>query len=279
MIRSAILCLLLAPSVAAAECHDVPDSPVAPIAAAVAAAGGIHTGHFRWVPGTPVVEDQGYEGSKGERLWLDLPDGRSLALESDFDTRNEIFQFVPGTDVRAFDGRTVTVRARLDTTGKVLRVTEFAPGESADFLSGRVGVDGTRVFVRTQGRGEIAIADPALAAELARHPNLGVILPGKVDGTTFAGAPERYWMLVLFPQLPAPVPGTDRVEGEIEAATSRTSVKARIPAALAGNVKVHHRMYVLGRFVQDGAGERIDATDVSTSAGSPWTVATSVPAS
>jgi hypothetical protein len=213
-------------------------------------------------------------GEQGYREWPDLKlslkteDGRTFALESDNNNRNDIFQFVPGTDVMAFAGQDVSLRGFIDEAGGALRVTEFAPGRMEDFVSGRVAVSGDDVFVRARGRGNVAITDPALKAELRQHNNLGVIIEGKTEGRLLAGAPKEYWMLVKFTQAPTPGAG-GKLSGPIEAATSTTRTTVELDADQAKNVEVGDRMYVLGRFDESV----VRASKAMTSAGSPWTTA------
>ena len=230
--------------------------------------------------GTKVVAgEQGYREWPDLKLTLTTEDGRKLALESDANNRQEIFQFVPGTDVMAFAGKQVSIRGHLDESGKTVRVTEFAPGNAKDFTTGRVLVQGNQVLVRTRGRGFVEVTDPKLKAELGAHNNLGVILTGETketvqkDGTikrSFDANPESYWMLVRFTEAPSPIAG-GLVSGPIQAATSTTSTNVQLSPEAAKNIEVNDRMYVQGRF--DGAV--IDASDATTSAGSPWTVAKS----
>lgn len=225
-----------------------------------------------------VREEQGYRHFPDMKMTLTLDDERKLQLSSDHSARNDIFMFVPGTDVMSFAGQDVSLRGFLDETGKTLRVTEFAPGRVADFVTGRVVVSGDEVSIRARGRGNVVVTDPELKAELKRRNNLGVILEGPTaehpqpDGSvkrTFDGKPQEYWMLIRFTAAPTPS-GDGKVSGHFEAATSRTGASAELPADQLANIEVNDRMYVLGRF----DGENVKASKATTSAGSPWTTAT-----
>jgi hypothetical protein len=221
--------------------------------------------------------EQGYREWPDLKLTLKTEDGRTFSLQSDHNQRSEIFTFIPGSDVMAFAGQQVSLRGFLDEKGKVLRVTEFAPGRVDDFVTGRVVLDGNKVMVRSRGRGMVEVTDPELKAELKEHNNLGVILEGKTsekkrpDGTvarTFDGKASEYWMLVRFTQAPAPS-GGGKVSGPIQAATSQTGAQVELPPTEAKNIEVNDRMYVKGRF--DGAN--IKASKATASAGSPWMTA------
>lgn len=221
--------------------------------------------------------EQGYREWPDLKLTLTTDDGRKLSLESDHNSRSDIFQFIPGSDVMAFAGQDVSLRGHLDEAGRALRVTEFSPGKVDDFVTGRVVVDGDAVMIRARGRGMVEVTDPALKAELAAHGNLGVILEGatseqpRPDGSvkrTFDGKPREYWMLVRFTSAPTDS-GNGKVRGPIQAATSRTSTSVELTPEQAKNIEVNDRMYVLGRF----DGDDIKASKATTSAGSPWTTA------
>lgn len=222
--------------------------------------------------------DQGYREWPDLKLTLTTEDGRSFGLESDHEAHNTIFGYVPGTDVMAFAGQQVSVRGHLDASGKVLRVTEFAPGTVKDFVSGRVVVEGSEVKVRARGRGLVDITDPDLKAQLVGHHNLGVIFEGPVsekaqpDGRitrTFDRKLDEYWLLVKFTEAPT-ASSAGKVRGPIEAATSTTMTEVEIPSDAAQVIEVGDRMYVRGRF-ENGD---IVATKATSSAGSPWTEAT-----
>jgi hypothetical protein len=230
--------------------------------------------------GTKMVRgEQGYREWPELKLTLTADDGRTFLLESDHDNRNDIFQFVPGTDVMAFDGQEVSLRGRLDPNpnGDVLRVTEFAPGNVDDFVTGRVVLNGDTVSVRARGRGLIEVKDPELKAQLRSHSKLGVILVGttsehpQADGSvtrTFDDAQPEYWMLVLLKAAPTPA-GDGKVTGPVEAATSQTETTIELPSEQVKNIEVNDRMYVFGSF--DGA--QLKASKATPSAGSPWTTA------
>ena len=225
-----------------------------------------------------VVGEQGYRDWPDMKMSFKTDDGRSFQLESDHSAKNDIFQFVPGTDVMAFAGQDVSLRGFISESGNKLRVTEFAPGRVDDFATGRVVVQGEKVLVRARGRGMVEVTDAELKAELEKRDNLGVILEGKTtehaqaDGSvtrTFDGKPSEYWMLVRFTAAPTPT-ANGKVSGPFQAATSRTGASAELPADQAKNIEVNDRMYVLGRFGDDG---QIRASKATTSAGSPWKTA------
>lgn len=223
------------------------------------------------------IGEQGYREWPDLKLTLKADDGRSFTLESDHNARNDIFTFIPGTDVMAFADQEVTIRGFLDQSGKALRVTEFSPGKVQDFVSGRVVVSGDDVQIRARGRGLISVKDKALKAELKQHNNLGVILEGKTsekpqpDGSilrTFEGKSQDYWMLVRLTT--APAKGADGTfSAPYQAATSTGAGNVLMPADQAKNVEVNDRMYVLGRF----DGNDVRASKATPSAGSPWTTA------
>lgn len=226
----------------------------------------------------PTIGAQGYREWPELELTLTMDDGRKVSLSSDNNTQNDIFTFVPGTDVMAFAGQDVSVRGVLDETGKTLRVTEFAPGKVEDFVSGRVMIQGDKVGVRARGRGFVEVTDPELKAELRTRANLGVILEGKTaedvqpDGTinrSFSGKPAEYWMLVRFTAAPA-ADANGKLVGPIQAATNRARVNVEVTADQAPNIEVNDRMYVKGRFAADG---HVTASKATTSAGSPWVTA------
>jgi hypothetical protein len=223
------------------------------------------------------VGDQGYREWPDLKLTLKTDDGRELQLQSDHNQKNDIFQFVPGTDVMAFAGQDVSLRGFIDESGKALRVTEFAPGKVPDFVTGRVVVNGDNVSVRVRGRGMVEVSDPQLKAQLSTHNNLGVILEGKTaeqpqpDGTikrVFEGADQEYWMLVRLTS--APTAGADgKLTAPVQAATSRSNGKVELTPEEAQKIEVNDRMYVKGRF----EGPDIKASKATPSAGSPWTTA------
>ena len=220
-----------------------------------------------------VRTDQGYRDFPDMKMTLTLDDGRKLSLTSDHNDKNDIFQFIPGTDAMAFAGQDISVRGFIDEAGKTLRVTEFAPGHVDDFVTGRVVLQGDDVLVRARGRGMVKVTDADLKAQLEEHNNLGVILEGPTtegpNGRTFDGSAKEYWMLVRFTQELTPS-GDGKMSGRMQAATSRTGGNIELPSDEAKNVEVNDRMYVLGRF----DGDIVKASKATTSAGSPWKTAT-----
>jgi hypothetical protein len=225
------------------------------------------------------VGDQGYREWPDLKLTLKTEDGRELSLSSDNNQKNDIFTFIPGTDVMAWAGQDVSLRGFIDESGKTLRVTEFAPGKLADFVTGRVVVEADKVSVRVRGRGLVEVSDPKLKEQLSTHGNLGVILEGKTtehpqpDGSikrVFEGPDQEYWMLVRLTAEPTPGPN-GKLTAPIQAATSKTAASVELTPEEAKNVEVKDRMYVKGRF----EGTDIKASKATPSAGSPWMTASS----
>ena len=108
-------------------------------------------------------------------------------------------------EVGAFTGQVVTVRGWPDSTNSALAVDGFAPGESGDFVQGRVTLTETgQVAIQVRPGKLVEISDPALAKRLKEYVRVGFILPGKAEatpsangGTTwrYAGNPDGVFML------------------------------------------------------------------------------------
>lgn len=134
-----------------------------------------------------------------------------------------------------FLDRTVTIKGFPSADGKALSMEQFAPGSSSDYVSGRILVEGERVFVSPNGDVPLSaevlqaaglpvpevpidakpppraeITDPAFKAlllgdakrGLANYAPAGVILPGKVevrDGVAvYPHQPEAFYLLGRF---------------------------------------------------------------------------------
>jgi hypothetical protein len=242
--------------------------------------------HFPPLQGTLRVErgSQVVLGAQGYREWPELkltlttPDGRTFVLQSDNDQSGEIFSYVPGTDVMAFDGMPVSVRGWVDSSGQTVRVTEFTAGHHQDFVTGRVSVQGDKVFIKPRGRDVVEIRNPDLKAQLINRRNLGVILNCKVMEESVVGRkslfidgdPGDYWILIKYNALPTPRSGDLAVsEAPATAATSSSHPTVVVPTAEVPKIEVGDRMYVLGRF----DGNTFLASKATSSAGSPWTTA------
>lgn len=124
------------------------------------------------------------------------------------DGMNDSTHFFSGQDVQAFQGRIVTVRGwptdgwQTGQEGGTLAVEEWAPGKGADFVAGRVKIDGERVTIRVREDKSVEVDDATLKAALHDYDALGIVLPGAVDkqgdAWHFKGKPKDYYVLAGF---------------------------------------------------------------------------------
>lgn len=173
------------------------------------------TGTLRLVDGKPTLETTrgNYTLELGTPNWRDEPE-------------------------TVFLDRTVTIKGFPSADGKSLSMEQFAPGSSADYVAGRILVEGDRVFISPNGDQPLSaeilqaaglpvpevlpdakpppraeITDPAFkklllgdqSRGLANYAPAGVILPGKVevkDGVAvYTQKPEAFYLLGRF-QIP-----------------------------------------------------------------------------
>ncbi len=90
----------------------------------------------------------------------------------------------------AFLNQVVTIKGYPSADGKTLFIDQFAPGAEADFISGRIDIEGDKVYVapaNTWSGAKIEITHPELkkllkgGGGLVDYSPAGVILPGKVE--------------------------------------------------------------------------------------------------
>ncbi len=174
------------------------------------------TGTLRLVDGKPTLETTrgSYTIELGTPNWRDEPE-------------------------TVFLDRTVTIKGFPSADGKSISMEQFAPGASADFVAGRILVEGDRVFVSPNGDEPLSpeilqaaglpvpetpidakpppraeITDPAFKAlllgdaekGLVNYAPAGVILPGKVEVkngvAVYPHKPEAFYLLGRF-QVPS----------------------------------------------------------------------------
>jgi hypothetical protein len=141
------------------------------------------------------------------RVYLDSKAGKFEVVNTN-GAMNDSTHFFSASDVQAFNGRVVTVRGwptegwQTGQKGGVLAVEEWSPGNSPDFVSGRVKVSGDSVVISIRPDKQVVVDDPKLKAALKNYDALGVVLPGEVEkkGDTwhFKGAPADYYVLAGF---------------------------------------------------------------------------------
>ncbi|MBX7101835.1 MAG: hypothetical protein K1X89_29235 [Myxococcaceae bacterium] len=231
------------------------------------------TGTVRLEGGEPVLDTTA--GSFG------LVNGNFFDLENG---NWQVNHYLGGRDAVAFAGQTVTVRGWPEaqwTPGAraKLVVEEFAPGDSPDFVSGRVVSDAQGVSVRVRPDKVVKVTDPALAAALAPFDQLGVILPGApaLSGETleYRAQPDAYYVLAGFLGTPAPqaLPGGQE-RFDLQTAHGRR-MQVDFPAGVAEAGPSHGgRHYVFGAF--DGGVFKAKSYTPDTG---QWTASSGVPVS
>jgi len=166
-----------------------------------------------------------------------------------------------GRDAQVFAGQTVTVRGWPDAAWKpgdtagTLLVEDFAPGASADYLTGRVLVEGDRVSVRVRPDKVVPITDAQFAASLKPFDKLGVILPGApqraADGALAYSKPAGdFWVLGGFALArDATRDGDGRVDFTMQLAHGK-SCRAQVPSTAWDDdgIRRRNRHYFFGHF-------------------------------
>lgn len=239
-----------------------------------------HTGDAPTLTGTVRLEN-------GEPV-LDTSAGSFTLVNGNFfdlENRNwQVNHYLGGRDAVAFAGQTVTVRGWPDAEWSPgarakLVVEEFAPGDSPDFVSGRVVSDAQGVSVRVRPDKVVKVTDPALAAALAPFDQLGVILPGApaLSGETleYREQPEAYYVLAGFLGTPAPqaLPG-GKERFDLQTAHGRR-MQVDFPAGVAEAGPAHGgRHYLFGAF--DGGTFKASSYTPDTG---QWTSSSGVPVS
>ena len=186
-----------------------------------------------------------------------------------------------GEDVQAFAGRTVTVRGWPEdgwlpgqTGTPRLAVEEWAPGNTPDFVSGRLQVIGNDVFVRVREDKKVKVVDTKLADALRGFDRLSVVLPGEVekkgDAWAFKGAPADFYILGGFLGAYGAAPVGDSVTFQLQLAHGM-SHPAKLPTASWDAVPRGQRHYLFGHF-ENG---QFEGRGFTPSAG-PWSQSSGV---
>lgn len=154
-----------------------------------------------------------------DTIYLKTDQGRFAVDSPNYESSLQ-YRHLEANVLRSWEGKTVTVRAWPTPDTNRIAVEEFAPGTSAQFVSGRLTTENGVPGVRVRPDKVVFFRDPEFAAKMKPFCDLtvgnqtggrtGVILPGKVAFENgkfyFDSDPKDFWMLCK------ELPGTGQLE-------------------------------------------------------------------